>query len=86
MVGNLTILAMIESTTGLANAVLMHRKGDATHQRQQIEMWIATNRFATSILQTDGKSALTQLGDTTARELGLRYRLLHPTAINPMQL
>ena len=33
----LTIPTTLETTTGLANAVLTHRKGDATHQRQQIK-------------------------------------------------
>ena len=32
----LTVLTMLETTTGLSNAILTTRKGDTTHQRQQI--------------------------------------------------
>ena len=65
---------MLETTTGLANAVLTTRKGDITHQRQQIKKWITTNGFANSIQQTDSESEILQLGDHVARDLGLRFR------------
>ena len=65
---------MLETTTGLVNAILTTRKGDATHQRQQIKKWITTNGFANIILQTDSESAILQLGEHVARDLGLRFR------------
>ena len=69
---------MLETTTGLSNAMLTTRKGDTTHQRQQIKKWIATNGFANSILQTDSEAAILQLGEHVARELGLRFRASPP--------
>ena len=74
----LTVLTMLETTTGLSNAILTTRKGDTTHQRQQIKKWIATNAFANSILQTDSEAAILQLGEHVARELGLRFRASPP--------
>ena len=52
----LTVLTMLETTTGLSNAILTTRKGDTTHQRQQIKKWITirirqrhtTNRLRSS--------------------------------------
>ena len=74
----LTVLTMLETTTGLSNAILTTRKGDTTHQRQQIKKWITTNGFANSILQTDSEAAILQLGEHVARELGLRFRASPP--------
>ena len=58
----LTVLTMLETTTGLSNAILTTKKGDTQHQRQQIKKWITTNGFANSILQTDSEAAILQLG------------------------
>ena len=69
---------MLETTTGLSNAMLTTRKGDTTHQRQQIKKWITTNGFANSMLQTDSESAILQLGEHVACELGLRFRASPP--------
>ena len=74
----LTVLTMLETTTGLSNAILTPRKGDTTHQRQQIKKWITTNGFANSILQTDSEAAILQLGENVSRELGLRFRASPP--------
>ena len=76
----LTVLTMLETTTGLSNAILTTKKGDTTHQRQQIKKWITTNGFANSILQTDSEAAILQLGEHVSRELGLRFRLVHHIA------
>ena len=73
----LTVLTMLETTTGLSNAMLT-KKRDTTHQRQQIKKWITTNRFANSILQTDSQATILQLGEHVARELGLRFRASPP--------
>ena len=74
----LTILTMLETTTGLSNAILTTKKGDTQHQRQQIKKWITTNGFANSILQTDSEAAILQLGEHVSRELGLRFRASPP--------
>ena len=74
----LTILTMLETTTGLANGILTTRKGDTTHQRQQIKKWITTNGFANSTLQTDSEAAILQLGEHVACELGLRFSASPP--------
>ena len=69
---------MLETTTGLSNAILTTKKGDTQHQRQQIKKWITTNGFANSILQTDSEAAILQLGEHVSRELGLRFRASPP--------
>ena len=74
----LTVLTMLATTTGLSNAILTTRKGDTTHQRQQIKKWITTNGFANSILQTGSEAAILQLGENVFRELGLRFRASPP--------
>ena len=74
----LTVLTMLETVTGLSTAILTTRKGDTTHQRQQIKKWITTNGFANSILQTDSEAAILQLGEHVARDLGLRFRASPP--------
>ena len=74
----LTVLTMLETTTGLSNAILTTKKGDTQHQRQQIKKWITTNGFANSILQTDSEAAILQLGEHVSRELGLRFRASPP--------
>ena len=70
----LTILTVLETTTGLSNAVLTTRTRDTTRQRQQIKKWITTNGFTNNILQTDSESSTLQLGEHVARDLGLRFR------------
>ena len=74
----LTVLTMLETTTGLSNAMLTTREGDTTHQIQQIKKRITTNGFANSILQTDSEAAILQLGEHVASELGPRFRASPP--------
>ena len=54
-------LTMLETTTGLSNAILTARKGDTTTTDQEVD---PTNGPESSILQ---------LGEHVARELGLRF-------------
>ena len=74
----LAVLTMLETTTGLSNAILTTKKGDTTHQRQHIKKWITTNGFANSILQTDSEATILQPGEHVARELGPRFRASPP--------
>ena len=76
----LAVLTMLETTTGLSNAILTTKKGDTTHQRQHIKKWITTNGFANSILQTDSEATILQPGEHVARELGPRFRASPPNS------
>ena len=71
---NIVILTMVETITGLCNAVITPRKGPTRHQIQHLKRFVMEHGFANSIIQTDGENAITELAQQAAQQLGLPTR------------
>ena len=75
---HITILSLIESTTGMSQAIMTHRKGITKHQLHQAKKWIITNGFSDAVIQCDAETSLIQLTEKLASELGLQHRVSPP--------
>ena len=54
---HITILSLIESTTGVSHAIMTHRKGITRHQLHQAKKWIITNGFSDAVIQCDAETS-----------------------------
>ena len=75
---HITILSLIESTTGMSHAIMTHRKGITKHQLHQAKKWIITNGFSDAVIQCDAETSLIQLTEKIASELRLRHQVSPP--------
>ena len=74
---HITILSLIETTTGMSHAIMTHRKGITKHQLHQAKKWIIINGFSDAVIQCDAETSLI-MTEKTASELGLQHRVSPP--------
>eukprot|EP00971_Amphidinium_carterae_P059903 1184947-Amphidinium_carterae.2 len=54
----ITVLTMVETTTGISNAVMVDHKGVTQYARGEVKKFILENGFINSVIHVDGEQAI----------------------------